>query len=70
MNEQKGKETEKYLLSRHEIIYKFLSWLGNKNSLEETERIEHSISKNTVEKLNKLMDYIEKEKIKTDFNIT
>lgn len=44
-----GKHYGKYLYERHNIIFKFLSILGVKDSiLEETEKIEHVINEETL----------------------
>ena len=46
------------LLKRHNTIYKFLEILGLKNSIhEETEKIEHTINYDTLEKINTLIDF-------------
>lgn len=43
-----GREVGEYLLKRHETIEKFLTMLGViNNTLEDTEKIEHSISEET-----------------------
>lgn len=47
-----GRLLGEYLLYRHEIIANFLNMLGVKAGvLEETEKIEHSLSKETVNKI-------------------
>lgn len=46
----KGMELGTYLLKRHEIMEQFLRIIGvKKNILEETEKIEHNVSSETVE---------------------
>ena len=46
------------LLKRHNTIYKFLEILGVKDSIhEETEKIEHTINYDTLEKINTLIDF-------------
>lgn len=58
-----GKQIGYYLLNRHETIEKFLRLIGVKNSiLEETEKIEHSINKETLEQIRKLVKFMEKNK--------
>ncbi|OPX88477.1 MAG: Transcriptional regulator MntR [Pelotomaculum sp. PtaB.Bin104] len=47
---EKGREIGNKLLERHQIIEDFLRLLGiSENILEETEKIEHTISKQTLE---------------------
>ena len=46
------------LLKRHNTIYKFLEILGLKEDIhEETEKIEHTINYDTLEKINTLIDF-------------
>ncbi len=52
-----GHEIGTYLLKRHEIVENFLKLIGNKNPLEETELIEHTLSPATVEDINDLLDF-------------
>lgn len=55
-----GLKVGRYLLSRHNIIEKFLRFLSSDSDiLAETELIEHVVSINTVENLNVLNDFIE-----------
>jgi DtxR family Mn-dependent transcriptional regulator len=55
-----GKEYGRFLLERHNIVEKFLKSLGIKeNLLTETELVEHNISKNTMERINKLNQILE-----------
>lgn len=47
---EKGCEMGKYLIRRHRIVFEFLGWLrGEDDVLVETERIEHYLSRKTVE---------------------
>jgi Mn-dependent DtxR family transcriptional regulator len=56
-----GKEIGKFLLERHQIIEEFLSNLGvTENILKETELIEHNISASTLEKIDLLNHFFEK----------
>lgn len=58
---QNGKNIGSYLLNRHNIIEKFLKTIGiNENLLVETELIEHNISSNTLENINMLNKFLEK----------
>ncbi|WP_026486525.1 transcriptional regulator MntR [Caldanaerobius polysaccharolyticus] len=55
---EKGQQIGKALLKRHEIIKEFLSLIGITDSiLEETEKIEHTISDETLKKLNELVSF-------------
>lgn len=57
---ESGRILGKYLLSRHEITSKFLLMLGVvDNTLEETEKIEHNLSKETVQKISCLLDFFD-----------
>jgi len=57
---EEGKEYGKFLLERHNVVEKFLKSLGIKeNLLTETELVEHNISKNTMERINKLNRILE-----------
>lgn len=56
---EKGVEIGKYLLSRHETIYNFLKLVGvADNLLEQTEKIEHAINEETIEKMNNFILFI------------
>lgn len=56
---EKGCEMGKYLIRRHRIVFEFLEWLrGDGDVLVETERIEHYLSRETVEAM--------EEKVKTE----
>lgn len=56
---EKGIEIGKYLLHRHEIIFNFLKLIGVvDNLLEQTEKIEHAINKETIEKMNNFISFI------------
>ena len=53
-----GYKLEDTLLKRHNTIYKFLEILGLKEDIhEETEKIEHTINYDTLEKINTLIDF-------------
>lgn len=55
-----GKELGSYLLKRHEIIKQFLIIIGvTENVLEETEKIEHNVSSNTLECIAKLIKLLQ-----------
>lgn len=56
---EKGIEIGKYLLNRHETISNFLKLIGvNHNLLEQTEKIEHAINEETIEKIDKFILFI------------
>lgn len=56
-----GKEYGSYLLKRHNTIQKFLEILGVKQTLlEETEKIEHVLNKETLEKIINFIDVVQK----------
>jgi len=56
---ERGVEMGKYLLSRHEIISNFLKLIGvNNNLLEQTEKIEHAIYEETMEKINNFILFL------------
>lgn len=58
---QKGRRMGKFLYHRHNIIQKFLNFLGDgENPLSETELIEHHIRPDTLENIELFMDFIEK----------
>lgn len=67
---KKGEAVGNYLLYRHNVIHKFLCVLNHsENELEETEKIEHFLSRTTVENLNKLTQLMinnKKKIMKTD----
>lgn len=53
-----GRELGKYLLNRHRTVEEFLKALGTRASLlVETELIEHSISSDTVDNMDKLVQF-------------
>lgn len=53
---KKGQETGDYLLYRHDILHRFLCRLNrSENELEQVEKIEHYLNKNTIENLEKLL---------------
>lgn len=56
---EKGVEIGKYLLNRHETISNFLRLIGVENNLlEQTEKIEHAIYEETLDKINGFMHFI------------
>jgi len=58
---EKGREIGEALLQRHLIIEDFLKLLGiTENALEETEKIEHTISSQTLECLADFVQFIKK----------
>lgn len=54
LGEKKGAE----LILRHNIIQKFLEIIGVKSLLEETEKIEHTISVETLECINRFVNFL------------
>lgn len=60
---EKGRTEGRYLLDRHRIIHSFLCVLNHTdNELEQAEKIEHFLNRQTVENLEKLT-----ERLKSDF---
>ena len=60
----KGEDLGRYLLHRHNIIHDFLRLLNHSDTeLEEAEKIEHFLSKRTVENLNNLTNTLIANKI-------
>ncbi len=56
-----GKTIGKILLDRHNCVERFLKILNiKKNILEETEKIEHTLSQETLQALHKLVMFLEK----------
>lgn len=56
---EKGIEIGKYLLSRHDTISTFLKLIGvEHNLLEQTEKIEHAIYEETLNKINGFIHFI------------
>ena len=57
---KKGCEYGQYLLNRHETLERFLAIIGVKEQLlEETEKIEHYISPETIGKIMLLVEFME-----------
>lgn len=55
----KGNSIGEYLLKRHMTIYNFLKIIGIENDLlEQTEKLEHAINENTLNRLKKLTDFL------------
>lgn len=51
-----GAEMGDYLIRRHKVVLEFLEWLrGDRDCFEEAERIEHHLSRRTVEAMEKRM---------------
>ncbi len=64
-----GRETGAYLLRRHEAVEDFLRLVGNPNPLEETELIEHSLSPETIDDLNVLLEFFKiRDDVRRSFN--
>ena len=64
----KGERLGKYLNERHSTIFSFLSFIGSKKPLLETELVEHLLSDDTIEKLKLLTSFFERnENIKNEF---
>ncbi|EQK43459.1 iron dependent repressor, N-terminal DNA binding domain protein [[Clostridium] bifermentans ATCC 638] len=58
-----GEDMGKKFLERHNTIYKFLKLIGLDEYLhEETEKIEHTISLETLVKINNLIDFFQENK--------
>lgn len=57
---EQGLAEGEYLLYRHAVINRFLCVLNNsENELEQVEKIEHFLTRTTVENLNKLTKWLE-----------
>jgi Mn-dependent DtxR family transcriptional regulator len=58
----KGEKTALSVISRHNIVSEFLSLIGveKKVAYEDTEGIEHHIQPATIQKIEKLVDYLRK----------
>ncbi|MDD2180887.1 MAG: iron dependent repressor, metal binding and dimerization domain protein [Bacilli bacterium] len=66
---KKGQKMGDFLLKRHITIEKFLTLLGIKeNILIETELIEHVLSSNTINMINDLNCFLEKDDILNKYN--
>ncbi len=59
---QKGKNMGDYALRRHNILEEFLSVIGvkDKNIYEEVEGIEHHLSRDSINKIQLVMEYLKK----------
>ena len=57
---EKGAELGKFLLNRHITVETFLKNLGIKNTLMDTEMIEHNLSMDTYKRLDSFNKFIEK----------
>ena len=60
---EKGVEMGEYLVKRHETVLRFLTWLTGGEELVETERIEHYLSRGTVEAMEKILKKEEERKM-------
>ncbi|OBR93867.1 transcriptional regulator MntR [Clostridium ragsdalei P11] len=57
---KEGEKMGQYLLKRHNTVEKFLKVLGiHENVLEQTEKLEHTISDHTVKYLEDFIDFVE-----------
>ncbi len=55
----KGRKAGNYLLYRHEVLHDFLCYLNHSdNELEQVEKIEHFISRDTLTNLERLLNYL------------
>lgn len=54
---EKGKEKGAYLLKRHDIVERFLGFIGNPNPLEEAELVEHSLESDSTFQLKVLLEF-------------
>lgn len=62
---EKGRELGAFLLSRHTLLEKFLSFIGcTKDALKQTELIEHNISPETLKNIELLYDFLNETKNK------
>jgi len=56
----RGRELGEYLIKRHETIERFLRFIGaDRSVLEETEKIEHSLSTETVKQIMLMVQFME-----------
>lgn len=59
----RGNTIGRYLLKRHEVIEDFLRVIGvQENVLEQTEKIEHNITENTLERIEVFLKFINEHK--------
>jgi Mn-dependent DtxR family transcriptional regulator len=57
---EQGRELGEYLVERHETVERFLRFIGaDRNILEETEKIEHNLSMDTVKQIMLLVQFME-----------
>lgn len=60
---EKGWETGRYLLRRHEVLHRFFCLVNqSENELELVEQIEHYINRKTIDNMEKLMERLEEAK--------
>lgn len=64
-----GRETGAFLLKRHNTIEQFFKLIGIRDSLEETELVEHSLNRHTIKHLEVLLDFF-KENPSTSGSLT
>ncbi len=65
----KGEKLGKFLLNRHNTVENFFNLMEIKdNNLKETELIEHVLSSETIKKLEKLNNFLEREDILEKYN--
>ncbi len=58
---EKGRKMGEYLLYRHDVIHRFLCVLNSSdNELEQVEKIEHFLDRNTVKNLDLLIERLQK----------
>ncbi|WRS27959.1 iron dependent repressor, metal binding and dimerization domain protein [Oscillospiraceae bacterium MB08-C2-2] len=55
---KKGRENGQYLLDRHQTMEAFLTLLGSRDPLKETEQIEHFLSSYTISRLKVLVEFL------------
>lgn len=61
---EKGREAGRYLLYRHDVLHRFLCALNHsENELEQVEKIEHFLNRETIENLDSLIRKLETVKI-------
>lgn len=53
----RGREQGAFLLHRHDTVDRFLKFIGVRDSLEETELIEHSVTPDTLRRLERLLAF-------------
>ncbi|NCC16113.1 MAG: metal-dependent transcriptional regulator [Clostridia bacterium] len=57
-----GRAEGAYLLYRHDVLHKFLCMINHsENELEQVEKIEHFLNRETIENLNRLIQWLQGE---------